>query len=107
MEGERERTFQSMVASEHDDMSFLVTRPDDGDPMLTFSEDALHQVIDMLGLFVGARIVRQFERGGPGAKRLRLDLRVRLDDDAEMPDDADTVFTATMNAVDGQKRAVR
>ena len=62
---------------EEDEFIFKMAR-DDVDSQLTFSQEALHQIVESFRVFLGARIVRRFEDSGIAPKQMAVHVKVML-----------------------------
>ena len=60
-----------------DEFRFSMER-DDVDTNLTFSQEALHQIVQSINVFLGARICAHFEKTGIAPKKMTVDISISL-----------------------------
>lgn len=99
----REDEWGRMMRMDGRECEFVVERPEDGDPLVTFSKDALENVIDSAGKWIGSRVLRSFERG-VAPQRMRISVTVDLDSAQQWSTGAVGPPGNTITLVDGQTR---
>jgi hypothetical protein len=72
--------YEEALKSPSSTIDLLVERPEDGDPNLTFSMEALENVRDAAMTWIGTRAIRAMRAGKPPQK-MKATLTVTFDDD--------------------------